>query len=93
MRTIINISAIIVSGKKTPVMNKMPTLTFWFFVLIGGFFRTACKASMRFPVHGGVKDPHTAQQSCTLTTALMIMTVNTSNIVLRRSCCTTTYCH
>lgn len=32
-----------------------PTLTFWFFVLIGGFFRTACKASIRFPVHGGLR--------------------------------------
>lgn len=32
-----------------------PTLTFWFLVLIGGFFRTACKASMRFPVQGRLR--------------------------------------
>lgn len=35
-----------------------PTLTFWFFVLIGGFFRTACKASIRFPVQGGLRMQH-----------------------------------
>lgn len=31
------------------------TLTFWFLVLIGGFFSTACSASMRFPLQTGVK--------------------------------------
>lgn len=36
------------------VKNK-PTLTFWFLVLIGGFFRTACKASIRFPVQGWLR--------------------------------------
>lgn len=28
---------------------------FWFLVLIGGFFRTACKASIRFPVQGWLR--------------------------------------
>lgn len=45
-----------------------PTLTFWFFVLIGGFFRTACKASIRFPVHGGLR----MQQHSTTTSPSMI---------------------
>lgn len=32
-----------------------PTFTFWFLVLMGGFFRTACRASVRFPVQGGLR--------------------------------------
>ncbi len=31
------------------------TLTFWFFVLIGGFFNTAWSAPIRFPLKSGVK--------------------------------------
>lgn len=40
---------------KCPTRRPEPTFTFWFLVLIGGFFRTACRASFRFPVQGGLR--------------------------------------
>lgn len=48
------------------------TLTFWFFVLIGGFFSTACKASVRFPVQERLRKQHSKDSPSITTNAKKI---------------------